>query len=113
MEKYELINEDWELNPDNVNNLLLNLKEESGGEWKYKGFQAEIGGGWVFELEERFGGREGSGEEHWVIFSLSKDNQKTFWQIDGYYASYDGAYLDGDAYEVEKAEKLVTVWNKK
>lgn len=113
MEKYELISEDWELNPENVDNLISLLKSESDGEWKYKNFEAELGGGWVFNLEERFGGSEGSGEIHWIVFSLSKDGQKTFWQIDGYYASYDGAYLDGDAYEVESAEQVVTIWKKK
>lgn len=80
--------------------------EENAGD--YNPFKIE---GITFSLRERHGGGEGQGEEHWVVFSADLDGRTTYWQVPGYYMSYDGATLHWDqAFEVRPAEKKITVW---
>lgn len=111
IEQYEIVGPNWTPAKTNVNAILDEIKEVD--DWCYEETKFDIGDGWIFELEERFGGHEGDGEVHWVVFSLTKEENKTYWQIDGYYQSYDGAYLDSDAYEVKAVEKTVIVWEAK
>lgn len=61
--------------------------------------------GVTFEHVESFGG-EGDGDTAWVVFKVGDQ----YFQKDGYYASYDGFYWDGDLYQVESYQKVVTAW---
>ncbi len=71
-------------------------------EFEYKGYN--------FTLKERFGG-EGKGEIYWVVFEVSKGEEKKFFMIDGWYQSYEGGELDVDTtHEVEQVEKMIKVW---
>ena len=68
--------------------------------------------GTVLGKEDEFGG-EGEGDSYWAVFSTTDSTgTKQYWRIDGYYASYDGGYYDGDLYEVEPFEKTVRDWKK-
>jgi hypothetical protein len=71
--------------------------------------------GLKFKNAERFGGREGSGEEHWIVFSVTDEKGQTqYFKVDGSYASYVGAELDWDALtEVESVEVMVSQWHPK
>lgn len=66
----------------------------------------------IFENEEVYGGDRGDGEKHWIVFSITEETEKkTYWQIPGYYASYDDAYLNYDeVFQVEPYEKTVRDW---
>lgn len=110
-----LIEEDWEINNKANIELLVDNIQNNVDDWAHEGNPINLGDNWIYELEERHGGHEGSGEEHWIVFSLRKEgvSPKRYWQIDGYYASYHGAELDGTPYEVEQKERVVTVWEKK
>lgn len=112
MKEYNLIDDTFEINENSLCELKTQLKDNVD-DWSYESGPVSIGGGWIYEVEERFGGREGAGETHWIVFSLEKDGNKRYFEIDGYYGSYDGAYLDGTPYEVVPGEKVVTVWNAK
>lgn len=108
------VDKNWEPTNENLVELIYALKKE-GVEYNYDGdySRTDLGHGWEYKCEELFGGCEGSGEEHWIVFSLKKNNELIgYWKIEGYYASYDGAYLDGDLYKVVQREKLVLVWEK-
>lgn len=67
----------------------------------YDGFSANV----VAE----FGG-EGEGDQYWMVISVSDGETTRYFRRDGWYASYDGGYLDGDTYEVKPAEKTITVY---
>ena len=114
MEKFNLIDENWTLDAENVNTLVALIRDVVG-DWQDEGSKFEIGNGWVYELEHREGGYEGAGEVHFIVFSLSKNEEnKSFWEMDGYYAIHgDGAVLDSDPFEVEEKEKVVTLWARK
>jgi len=76
-----------------------------------------LGGKWRFEVVERRGGYEGCGEEHWIAFKVfsSNDfsNDLTYWEIPGYYASYEGGNLEyDDIFQVKPKEKTITVYEK-
>jgi hypothetical protein len=70
--------------------------------------------GHTFVQKERHGGHEGSGEEHWIVFSVNKcDEEFTYWYVPGYYYSHDGSYLQWeDMYQVKPAQVQVTQWEK-
>jgi hypothetical protein len=109
---YELVGEEWQPFAKNVDELIDVIKDEID-DWNYQCGPINIGGRWVFELEERYGGCEGGGDTHFVVFSLSQGGKKRFWQIDGFYQSNYGAELDGAPFEVIPVEKTIQVWNKK
>lgn len=94
-----------------MNKLIEEIKDHEY--WEYEGTTFQMDDGWRYECIERYGGYEGGGEEHWIVFKVSKDGTEKFYKIDGYYSSYDGAYLDGTPYEVVPAEKVITVWESK
>lgn len=57
------------------------------------------------------GGDEGDGEEHWIVLSVTKDGEESFYKIPGWYQSYHGAELTiSDTYKVTPKEKTVIVW---
>jgi len=61
-------------------------------------------------LVEDFGG-EGQGDEYWIVVRLIfPDGVDRLVRKDGWYASYDGGYLDGDLREVQPVERMVTFY---
>lgn len=59
---------------------------------------------------ESFGG-EGQGDEYYLVFSVTfDDGDVKLYRINGYYTSHDGGYLDGDLYEVQAKQRLVTFY---
>jgi hypothetical protein len=62
--------------------------------------------GWTGEVVSSYGG-EGQGDQYWMVVSVSDGETTRYFRKDGWYASYDGGYLDGDTYEVKPVERLV------
>ncbi len=58
-------------------------------------------------LVAEYGG-EGQGDDYWVVAHFEKFD--AYVRVDGYYASHDGGYLDGDPYLVTPKEKTVIVY---
>lgn len=60
---------------------------------------------------EEYGG-EGQGDDYWMVCKVeNKDGSLIgYLKWDGWYASYDGGYLEDDPFWVEPKEKVVTVW---
>ena len=56
---------------------------------------------------EAYGG-EGEGDDYWVVFQCGDQ----YFRKDGWYASYDGGYLDGELYEVKPKQVTVTEFQK-
>ena len=68
----------------------------------------------LVKLEDHHGG-EGMGEEYWSVFCVEYNGNKSYFKIDGWYQSYDGAEMNGDHfdfYEVEKAPVQTYEWKK-
>lgn len=114
------IDENWSPTNESLKELIDELKANEV-EYNYdwidgngnKVSRINLGFGWEYECVEVFGGDEGDGEEYWIVFSIKRyDELIGYWKIEGYYASYDGTYLDGDLYKVVQREKLVLVWEK-
>lgn len=64
-------------------------------------------------VADEFGGMD-QGSDYWVVVSLTApDGTVQYFKKDGWYASHDGGYLDGDLYEVESYERTVTDWRSK
>lgn len=76
-------------------------KYEASGPYTIDGFTAKV--------EAQYGG-EGEGDQYWMVISISDGNTTRYFRRDGWYASYDGGYLDGDTYEVSPKEKVITVY---
>lgn len=57
--------------------------------------------------EECYGG-EGQGDEFWLVVKAQKGHESFLFRVDGWYASYDGGYLEGHPYEVVPEEIVVT-----
>ncbi len=64
---------------------------------------------WTAKVEASYGG-EGQGDEYWLVISVSDGETTRYFRRDGWYASYDGGYLDGESYEVKPQEKMITVY---
>lgn len=77
-----------------------------------KGIFLEEIEGWISTIDE-YGG-EGQGDDYWVIVKIAPDDAEIgaprYFKKSGYYASYDGGYLDGDCLEVRPREKTITVY---
>jgi hypothetical protein len=71
---------------------------------------AKISGFTITKLES-YGG-EGEGDSFWAVFSVEKDGVQKYWKWDGWYASYDGGYLES-LFEVEPEQVVVTKWKEK
>lgn len=63
------------------------------------------------DLEDHFGG-EGSGDEYWHVFSVTRNNEVTYFQICGSYASHYGHefYDTLDFTEVKKVPVVRDEW---
>lgn len=55
-------------------------------------------------------GGEGDGDQYWMVISISDGLTTRYFRKDGWYASHDGGYLDGETYEVTPKEKKVVVY---
>ncbi len=64
--------------------------------------------GTVF-LEKQHGG-EGEGDDYYIVLKIVDGETVRFFKKPGWYASYDGGYLDGDLFEVKAVERTVTFW---
>ncbi len=85
---------------------------DSEGAWGYVKWEnkAHTVDGLTAKVEAEHGG-EGMGEEYWVVISLSDAETTTrYFRKDGWYASYDGGYLDGETREVSPREKTIVVF---
>ena len=61
-------------------------------------------------LEKQHGG-EGKGDEYWFVIRVENEGEPDrFFKQDGWYASYDGGYYDGDFHEVQVVEKVVAFY---
>lgn len=91
---------------------LLNENDELQEAVRYDGSSAFEIAGVSFQNVECFGGREGAGEEHWVVFSVTENETTRTFKIEGSYASYVGSELDWDAVtEVESVPVTVKQWH--
>lgn len=61
------------------------------------------------KVVDSYGG-EGEGDRYWMVISLSDGLTTRYFRRDGWYASYDGGYLDGETYEVKPKTKQITVF---
>ncbi len=66
----------------------------------------------ITALVEEYGG-SGQGDDFWVVFSVTTPSGTQLFRVDGWYQSYAGGELDGDPYEVEPVEKIVTFYERK
>jgi hypothetical protein len=99
-----------DLEDDDVLNVdSLDFDNASAWSWiKYEGGKGTRNG-LTAERVAEYGG-EGDGDQYWVVISISDGLTTRHFRKDGYYASYDGGYLDGDTSEVKPVEKLVTFY---
>jgi hypothetical protein len=60
---------------------------------------------------DNYGG-EGMGDQYFVVFEIVSEDGLTrrMFKKNGYYASHDGAYLDGRLFEVKPVQKTITVY---
>jgi hypothetical protein len=101
--------EDYDLDIEDEDNWSnLDDNESAWKQAKYEGSEYTADG-FTAKREAEFGG-EGEGEQYWVVVSLSDGNTTRYFRKDGWYASYDGGYLDGETYEVTPREKTITVY---
>lgn len=57
------------------------------------------------------GGGEDEGSEHWTVLKVSKGEKVAFIRYTGWYASYDGAYLDNLNFDIVVAKPVAaTEW---
>lgn len=85
-----------------------------GGGWDYWAWEGdkptEVEGLGLVTTVEQFGG-EGQGDRAWVVVKVEfKNGSVRYFKKDGYHASFDGTYYDGDFSEVTPQEKVVTLY---
>ena len=70
--------------------------------------------GYTLAYEDHYGG-EGQGDNYWNVFSVEHNGQKTYFRLDGWYASYDGSHFDDyfGFYEVDKVPVQTFEWQRK
>jgi hypothetical protein len=96
------------------NEELKVLKD--GSEWAEFGYDegsyVEIGD-WKVTLKERFGGYEGLGEEHYLVYEVSQNGAlHSYWKVPGWYQSYNGAETEWEnIHQVKPVEKMIIVWD--
>ena len=83
--------------------------DSAWSEIKYSRGDEKTVDGLTAKVVAEYGG-EGQGDDYWVVISLSDGELTRYFRRDGWYASYDGGYLDGETYEVKPVEKLVTFY---
>lgn len=79
--------------------------------WQHVKYEGQTGtyDGLTAKKEAEYGG-EGQGDQFWLVISISDGLTTRYFRRDGWYASYDGGYLDTDTFEVRPAEKTVVVY---
>ena len=84
---------------------------------KYSDFEYDEGayveiGDWKISLKERFGGYEGSGEEHYLVYEVSQNGElHSYWKVPGWYQSYHGSETEWEnIHQVKPVEKMIFVW---
>ncbi len=100
--------EDWYPTVENILKYIHSDDDEYEEMLEFSYYSATLSlNGWFLEHVYREGGREGDGAEYWIVFSASKENEKTkYFRVDGWYQSYDGSELDwNDMYEAMPVEK--------
>lgn len=66
--------------------------------------------GYVIESVDGYGG-EDQGSDYWGVFSVAHNDEVTYFQIDGWYASYHGADIDHrDLLKVKKVPVQSYEW---
>jgi hypothetical protein len=103
----DAVRAEYEIDEDETFNFL----DENSSIWKsvkYEGGKYTKDGLTADRVAE-YGG-EGDGDQYWVVISISDGTTTRYFRKDGYYASYDGGYLDGDTREVKPAERLVVFY---
>ncbi len=98
--EYDLDKDDDLSNLDDIQGAWQEAKY-NGGKYTRDGLTAE--------RVAEYGG-EGDGDQYWVVISLSDGLTTRHFRKDGWYASYDGGYLDGDTSEVKPVEKTVVFY---
>lgn len=99
--------------PSTPSELIAFLKENvRSGDWMEIGWGDKVDiGGLQYEHVFTKGGGEGDGEEYYVVVHFL--NPDCYVRVDGWYASYDGGYLDGEPYLVQPEQKVITVYEKR
>lgn len=69
-------------------------------------------GGLTAKVESEYGG-EGDGDQYWVVVSLTDGLTTRYFKRHGWYASYDGGYLEGPTVEVFPKPRMVTFYEEK
>lgn len=98
---------DIDLDDEDEADAFANL-EENESAWKqakYEGGEFSRDGYTAERVAEH--GGEGEGDQYWVVVSISDGVTTRYFRKDGWYASYDGGYLDGETLEVKPVEKVV------
>jgi hypothetical protein len=75
-------------------------------------FKVLTDAGFLVKGEEQHGG-EGQGEDYYIVFSVTRGEEKKYFMLQGWYASYDGHHFDGgytDFDEVEPIQVTVRQW---
>lgn len=70
--------------------------------------------GYVIESVDGYGG-EGKGDEYWGVFSVTHNEETTYFKLNGWYASYEGGTIDDPEgfCEVEKVPVQTYEWKEK
>lgn len=50
-------------------------------------------------------GGEGMGDDYWLVFEVTCENIVTYYKLEGWYASYEGANFD-DEFDLVEVEKV-------
>jgi hypothetical protein len=79
--------------------------------WQWVKYEGGTGtrDGLTAERVAEYGG-EGDGDQYWVVISITDGLTTRHFRKNGWYASYDGGYLDGDTSEVKAKEKTIVVF---
>ncbi len=103
----ESLRGEYDLDDDDDFSTLDDI-ESAWKEVKYEGGEYSRDG-WTANRVAAHGG-EGEGDQYWVVISISDGTTTRYFRKDGWYASYDGGYLDGETTEVKPQERLVTFY---
>jgi hypothetical protein len=93
----------WLKSDDSYNEKEILLYDYGEDSFEFNGF--------TFKREEVYGGGEGDGEEYWAVFSVSNGDETRYFKADGWYASYEGGYIEWENFfEVRSEKKTIDVW---
>lgn len=88
------------------------LLEDNSSAWSYVKYEVNETytlDGLTAKREADYGG-EGQGDQYWVVVSISDGLTTRYFKRNGWYASYNGGYLDGPTEEVKPKQKTITVY---